>query len=99
MTLLSYSFVDRPVPAGVVGRVHTVPVGCRLVCVESQWETLLLVLESRRPAGAGPARGGTLCLKTGALFSPRGLVPAVLLATGTVPAVLTSVGRRDQGEH
>ncbi len=97
MTTAPLSFLDRRLPAGVARRVHTVPAGGRLVCAGPRWETVLLVLERGDLLVQAP-HGGTLRLGTGALFSLRGLVPAVLLPTGTDPAVLTSVGRRDEGE-
>ena len=89
--------VSRPLPDRVCRQVHRIPPGGRLHCPPSPWNDALALLEVgcvelRVASGAG------LHLCPGALFSLRGLTPAVLISTEPGSAVIITVRRRTEGE-
>ena len=86
-----------PLPARVVRQVHLVPPDRSLDCPAAPWAEALALLE----AGCVEIRtasGRRLHLCPGAIFSLRGLVPAVLVATGPDPAVVHTLHHRTEGE-
>jgi hypothetical protein len=83
--------------ARVVRQVHVVPSGARLDCPESPWADALAVLEGGCVELRGPA-GGRLHLCPGAIFSLRGLTPAVVTAAGPDPAVIHTLHRATEVE-
>ena len=88
---------SRPLPGCVARQVHRIPPGGRLDCSASPWDDALVLLEVgcvdlRLASGAG------LHLCPGAVFSLRGLTPAVLTPTEPGPAVVVTLHRRTEGE-
>jgi hypothetical protein len=94
------AFLDlgsRSLPHRIFRQVHRIPSGRRLHCASSPWKDALVLLETgcielRVASGAG------LHLCRGAIFSLRGLTPAVLIPTEPGSAVIITLHRRTQGE-
>lgn len=82
---------------GHLRQVHIVPPGEPLDCREAPWADALALLEAGCVELRGPS-GGRLHLCPGAIFSLRGLTPAVVTAAGPGPAVLHTLYRRTEGE-
>jgi hypothetical protein len=88
---------SRPLPDQISRQVHRIPAGGRLHCRHAPWNDALAVLE----VGCVELRvasGAALHLCPGAIFSLRGLTPAVLTPAEPGPAVLITVRRRTEGE-
>jgi hypothetical protein len=88
---------SRPLPDRISRQVHRIPPGGRLDCPRSPWNDALALVEVgcvelRLASGAG------LHLCPGAIFTLRGLTPAVLTPTEPGPAVLITLHRRTEGE-
>jgi hypothetical protein len=88
---------SRPLPVRVTRQIHRIPPGERLDCSGSPWPDALVVLAAgcvdlRLASGAG------LHLCRGAIFSLRGLTPAVLVPTDDGSAVVITLHRRPEGE-
>jgi hypothetical protein len=88
---------SRSLPPRVARQVYRIPSGARLDCSSSPWDDALALLEVgcvdlRLASGAG------LHLCSGAIFSLRGLTPAVLIPTGPGSAVVVTLHRRSEGE-
>jgi hypothetical protein len=88
---------SRPLPDRVLREVHPIPPGGRLHCPSAPWNDALVLLEAgcvelRVASGAG------LHLCRGAIFSLRGLTPAVLSPTEPGSAVIVTLHRRPEGE-
>ena len=88
---------SRPLPDQVSRQVHRIPPGGRLDCPPTPWDDALALLELgcvelRVASGAG------LHLCPGAIFSLRGLTPAVLTPTEPGSAVIITLRRRTEGE-
>ena len=86
----------RSLPDRVTREIHRIPRGGRLTCTAAPWNDALVLLEAgcvelRSTSGAG------LHLCRGAIFSLRGLTPAVLSPTEPGPAVLITLHRRPEG--
>ena len=88
---------DRPLPHRVARELHIVPPGERLDCPETPWADALAMLEGGCVELRGPS-GGRLHLCRGAIFSLRGLTPAVVTSAGPDPAVIHTLHRRTEGE-
>jgi hypothetical protein len=78
-------------------QVHFVPPGDSLDCREEPWADALAMLEAGCVELRGPA-WGRLHLCPGAIFSLRGLIPAVVTSAGPDPAVIHTLHRRTEGE-
>lgn len=90
-------FRSRPLPDRVSRQVHLVPPGGRLACPGRPWDDALALLE----VGClelHVASGASLHLCQGAIFSLRGLTPAVLTPTEPGSAVISTLHRRTEGE-
>lgn len=93
------AFLDlgsQSLPDGIFRQVHRIPPGRRLNC-RSSWNDALVLLETgcvelRVTSGAG------VHLCRGAIFSLRGLTPAVLTPTEPGSAVIVTLHRRTEGE-
>jgi hypothetical protein len=81
----------------VVRHVHVVSADAPLDCRDQPWADALAVLEAGCVELRGPA-GGHVHLCPGAVFSLRGLTPAVVTAAGRDPAVIHTVHRRTEGD-
>ena len=88
---------DRPLPHQVARELHIVPPGEQLDCPETPWADALAILEGGCVELGGPS-GGRLHLCRGAVFSLRGLTPAVVTSAGPDPAVIHTLHRRTEGE-
>ena len=88
---------SRPLPDRVYREVHEIPAGGRLDCLASPWHDALALLEVGCVELQVPS-GGRLHLCPGAIFSLRGLLPAVLIPTEPGSAVLITLRRRTEGE-
>jgi hypothetical protein len=87
---------SRSLPDQVSRQVHRIPRGGRLTCSPAPWNDALVLLEAgcvelRMASGAG------LHLCRGAVFSLRGLTPAILSPTEPGSAVLVTLHRRPEG--
>jgi hypothetical protein len=89
-------FRSRPVPDPVTRQVHRIALGGRLYCAAMPWEDALALVEDGC-VDLRVASGRRLHLCRGAIFSLRGLTPAVLTATEPGPAVLSTLSRRTEG--
>lgn len=87
----------HPLPSPVVRQRHVVSPGEQLDCLALPWADALAILERGCVELRGPG-GGRLHLCPGAVFSLRGLTPAVLTPTGTAPVVLHTLYRPTEGE-
>ena len=88
----------RPLPDRISRQVHRIPPGGRLDCPQSPWNDALALVE----IGCVELRlasGADLQLGPGAIFSLRGLTPALLTAVKPNPAVLITLRRRTEGER
>jgi hypothetical protein len=88
---------SRPLPAQVARQVYRIPAGGRLHCRQAPWNDALAVLE----VGCVELRvasGAALHLCPGAIFSLRGLTPAVLSPVESGPVVLITLRHRTKGE-
>jgi hypothetical protein len=88
---------SRSLPDRILRQVHRIPSGGWLHCPSALWNDALVVLEAgcvelRVASGAG------LHLCRGAIFSLRGLTPAVLSPAEPGSAVITTLHRRPEGE-
>lgn len=87
----------HPLSPRIVRQRHIVPPDESLDCPAAPWADALAVLE----AGCLEVRstsGGPLHLCPGAIFTLRGLTPAVLFAAGPDPAVIHTLHHRTEGE-
>jgi hypothetical protein len=88
---------SRPLPDRISRQVHRIPPGGRLDCPQLPWNDALALVD----VGCVELRlasGADLHLGPGAIFSLRGLTPALLTAANPGPAVLITLCRRTEGE-
>ena len=88
---------SRSLPDRVLRQVHRLPSGGRLRCASAPWNDALVLLQAgcvelRVASGVG------LHLCRGAIFTLRGLTPAVLSPAEPGSAVVITLHRRSEGE-
>jgi hypothetical protein len=88
---------SRSLPDRIFRQVHRIPSGRRLHCPSSPWNDALVLLEVGC-IDLQAASGAALHLCRGAIFSLRGLTPAVLTPTEPGSAVIITLHRRTEGE-